>query len=78
MIDGALEAEKGLSDIPATNEAAIRIGEGIDGLIDELQILSVALSEEEIKDDLSFGVIFIKSSGTRDWSKHWSPPMLQM
>ena len=55
-IDGVVEAEGNLNDVPTTNEAAIRIGAGIDGLIDELQILSVALSEEEIKNDMNNGI----------------------
>jgi hypothetical protein len=55
-IDGAVEDEVGLSEIPETNEAPLRIGAGMDGLIDELQILSVALSAEEVKSDMNNGI----------------------
>lgn len=55
-IDGKVEDEGMLSEIPETNEAPLRIGAGMDGLIDELQILSVALSAEEIQRDMNDGI----------------------
>ncbi len=51
--------EEGSGDFtknPETNDAPLRIGNGIDGFIDELQILSVALSADEIKRDMSDGI----------------------
>ena len=41
---------------PETNDAPLRIGNGIDGFIDELQILSVALSADEIQSDMDNGI----------------------
>ena len=55
-IDGKVEDEGALSEIPTANEAPLRIGPGMDGLIDELQILSVALSAEEIQRDMNDGI----------------------
>lgn len=55
-IDGQLEVEGDLTDKPETNDAPIRIGAGIDGLIDELQILGVALTADEIAADMSGGI----------------------
>lgn len=55
-IDGKEEASGDFSKNPETNDASLRIGNGIDGFIDELQILSVALSAEETRSDMDDGI----------------------
>ena len=57
---------------PETNDAPLRIGNGIDGIIDELQILSVALSADEIQSDMNNGIqLPVEPTGkvTTTWGK---------
>lgn len=55
-VNGKEENLGNLAKDPETNEAPLRIGNGIDGIIDELQILSVALSADEIRSDMNNGI----------------------
>ena len=55
-IDGKEEASVNFEKSPETNDAPISIGAGIDAFIDELQILSVALSADEIQSDIDNGI----------------------
>ena len=57
---------------PETNDAPLRIGNGIDGIIDELQILSVALSADEIRSDMNDGIqLTVEPNGkvTTTWGR---------
>ena len=55
-VNGKEESSGDFAKDPETNDAPLRIGNGIDGFIDELQILSVALSEDEIQRDMNDGI----------------------
>ena len=55
-VNGKEEAAGDYAKDPETNDAPLRIGNGIDGIIDELQILSVALSADEIQSDMNNGI----------------------
>ena len=55
-VNGKEEAAGDYAKDPETNDAPLRIGNGIDGIIDELQILSVALSVDEIQSDMNDGI----------------------
>ena len=70
-IDGKEEASVDFTGIPETNDAPIRIGAGLDALIDELQILSVALSSDEIQSDMNNGIqLAVEATGkaTTTWA----------
>ncbi len=69
-IDGKEEASVNFGKSPETNDAPIRIGAGIDAFIDELQILSVALSADEIQSDINNGIqLAVEATGkaTTTW-----------
>ena len=76
-IDGKEEASVDFTKSPETNDAPIRIGNGIDAFIDELQILSIALSADEIQSDMNDGIqLAVEASGkaTTTWAylkSHW-------
>ena len=55
-VNGKEEGSGNFAKNPETNDAPLRIGNGIDGFIDELQILSVALSADEIQSDMDNGI----------------------
>ncbi len=55
-VNGKEENAGDFAKDPETNDAPLRIGNGIDGVIDELQILSVALSAGEIQSDMNNGI----------------------
>lgn len=55
-VDGKMEAEKNFTKEPSTNSADLRIGDGINGLVDEVQILSSALSAAEIRSVMKNGI----------------------
>ena len=55
-IDGVVEFEQELSETPQDNDAPIRIGAVIDALVDELQILNVALTEQEVNSNMVNGI----------------------
>ena len=55
-VNGKEEGSGDFTKNPETNDAPLRIGNGIDGFIDELQILSIALSADEIKRDMDNGI----------------------
>ena len=55
-VNGKEESSGDFTKNPETNDAPLRIGNGIDGFIDDLQILSIALSADEIKRDMSDGI----------------------
>ena len=55
-VNGKEENSGDYAKDPETNDAPLRIGNGIDGFIDELQILSVALSADEIRRDMNDGI----------------------
>ena len=55
-VNGKEEGAGDFTKNPETNDATLRIGNGIDGFIDELQILSVALSVDDIKNDMNNGI----------------------
>ena len=70
-IDGKEEASVDFTKSPETNDAPIRIGNGIDAFIDELQILSVALSADEIQSDMNDGIqLAVEATGkaTTTWA----------
>ena len=63
-VNGKEEGSGDFTKDPETNDAPLRIGNGIDGLIDELQILSVALSVDDIKSDMNNGIqLAVKANG---------------
>ena len=63
-VNGKEEASGDFTKDPEINDAPLRIGNGIDGLIDELQILSVALSVDDIKSDMNNGIqLAVKANG---------------
>ena len=63
-VNGKEEGSGNFTKDPETNDAPLRIGNGIDGLIDELQILSVALSVDDIKSDMNNGIqLAVKANG---------------
>ena len=55
-INGKEEGSGDFTKNPETNDAPLRIGNGIDGFIDELQILGIALSADEIQSDMKNGI----------------------
>ena len=55
-VDGKMETEKNFTKEPSTNSADLRIGDGINGLVDEVQILSSALSAAEIRSVMKNGI----------------------
>ena len=70
-IDGKEEVSVDFTKSPETNDSPIRIGSGIDALIDELQILSVALSADEIQSDMNNGIQLAVEAGgkaTTTWA----------
>ena len=63
-VNGKEETSGDFTKDPEINDAPLRIGNGIDGLIDELQILSVALSVDDIKSDMNNGIqLAVKANG---------------
>ena len=55
-VNGKEEGSGDFAKDPETSDAPLRIGNGIDGFIDELQVLSVALSVDDIKRDMNDGI----------------------
>ena len=54
-VDGKMETEKNFTKDPSTNSADLCIGDGIIGLVDEVLILSLALSAAEIRSAIKNG-----------------------
>lgn len=70
-IDGTEEASVDFTKAPETNDAPITIGSGLDAFIDELQILSVALSADDIQSDMNNGIqLAVEATGkaTTTWA----------
>ena len=70
-INGKEEASVDFKDRPETNDAPIRIGAGLDAFIDELQILTVALSADEIQSDMNNSIqLAVEATGkaTTTWA----------
>ena len=71
-VNGKEENSGDFAKDPETNDAPLRIGNGIDGVIDELQILSVALSVDEIQSDMNNGIqLSVEPTGkvTTTWGR---------